>query len=132
MKITAIIFDCLGVIYTGKTDTELLEFIKQLKIEYKTGMITSSSRSFIEQVFASHDIDEYFDEVILSAETGVYKPEPEIYRRIAEALGVDTNECVMIDDLEENIRGAEAVGMKGVLYENIEQLHKELEKILKS
>src|SRR5581483_1250364 len=57
-----------------------------------------------------------FDTVVSSAEEGLAKPEPAIYRLAAERLGLDVTACVFIDDHEDNVRAAEAAGMRGVLY----------------
>lgn len=57
---------------------------------------------------------ELFDDVVISAEVGLHKPQPEIYRLAAERLEVEPGGCVFIDDLRENCEGAEAVGMTAV------------------
>jgi putative hydrolase of the HAD superfamily len=57
---------------------------------------------------------ELFDAVVISAEVGMRKPEPGIFRLAAELLELEPAECVFIDDIEENIRAAESVGLVGV------------------
>ena len=57
-----------------------------------------------------------FDAVVISAEVGMRKPDADIYLATANALGRAPEECVFVDDLESNVRGADAVGMKGVLH----------------
>ena len=59
---------------------------------------------------------EIFDATVISGDVGLHKPDPEIYRLGAERLGVDAAACVFVDDLRENIAGAEAVGMTGILH----------------
>ena len=58
---------------------------------------------------------EIFDATVISGDVGLHKPQPEIYQLGAERLGVAAAQCVFVDDLRENISGAEAVGMTGVL-----------------
>ena len=57
-----------------------------------------------------------FDATVISGDVGLHKPQPEIYLLACERLGVEPRECVFVDDLRENIAGAEAVGMTGVLH----------------
>jgi epoxide hydrolase-like predicted phosphatase len=57
---------------------------------------------------------ELFDQVVISAEVGFHKPQPEIYRLAAERLGVRPEACLFVDDLRENCEGAEAVGMSAI------------------
>jgi putative hydrolase of the HAD superfamily len=71
--------------------------------------------------------DELFDAVVISGEVGMRKPEPEIYRLAATRLGVQAAECVFVDDLAPNVRGAVAVGMVGVHHRDAGQTVAELE-----
>jgi putative hydrolase of the HAD superfamily len=48
---------------------------------------------------------------------GPRKPSPEPYLAIADALGVPPEECLFVDDLPVNCRGAEAVGMRSHLFD---------------
>jgi putative hydrolase of the HAD superfamily len=73
------------------------------------------------------DWDELFDAVVISGEVGMRKPEPEIYLHAAAALDVDPAECVFVDDLGPNVKGAVAVGMVGIRHESAEQTAAELE-----
>jgi epoxide hydrolase-like predicted phosphatase len=71
--------------------------------------------------------DEIFDAVVISGEVGMRKPEPAIYRYAAEQLEVDPGECVFVDDLGSNVKGAVGVGMVGVKFVSAEQAVAELE-----
>jgi epoxide hydrolase-like predicted phosphatase len=71
--------------------------------------------------------DEMFDGVVISGEVGMRKPEPGIYRAAAQAIDLAPEECVMVDDLAPNVRGAAAVGMVGVHHVDPEQTLHELE-----
>lgn len=55
------------------------------------------------------------DQVVLSGDVGVAKPDPRIYRLTADALGLaPPGDCIFVDDLSVNVRGAVAVGMVGI------------------
>ena len=62
------------------------------------------------------DFPALFDVVVISAEVGMRKPEERIFRHAAQALGLETQECVFIDDIQANIDAAVACGMTGVLH----------------
>ena len=57
-----------------------------------------------------------FIAVVISAEVGMRKPEERIFLHAAGLIGLAPSECVFIDDLEANVRVAEATGMRGVLH----------------
>ncbi len=71
-----------------------------------------------------------FDATVISGDVGLHKPQPEIYELGAERLGIPAAECVFVDDLRENIAGAEAVGMTGILHRDPAETIAELERLL--
>jgi epoxide hydrolase-like predicted phosphatase len=75
-------------------------------------------------------LEELFDGIVISGEVGLHKPQPEIFELGAERIGVPVAECVFVDDLKENIAGAEAVGMAGILHRGAESTVPELERLL--
>lgn len=68
----------------------------------------------------------YFSVFCTSCYLGVRKPEPEIYRRALGILQVQSAECLFIDDREENLAGARAVGIKGLRFTSASNLRTEL------
>jgi epoxide hydrolase-like predicted phosphatase len=68
-----------------------------------------------------------FDAVVISGEVGMRKPDPEIYRLTARKIGLRPDECVFVDDLAANVRGAVKVGMVGVHHTDVESTVEELE-----
>ncbi|TQF66070.1 HAD-IA family hydrolase [Rhodococcus spelaei] len=54
------------------------------------------------------------DEVVLSGDVGLAKPDPRIFRLTAHRLGLSPEDCVFVDDLAANVRGAVDAGMVGV------------------
>lgn len=60
---------------------------------------------------------EWFDAIVDVVSVGRRKPAPEPYLATADALGVPPAECLFVDDLLVNCRGAEAVGMRSHLFD---------------
>jgi len=58
--------------------------------------------------------DSMFDVVVISGEVGMRKPEPEIFERTLELLGLQAPEAVFVDDIRHNVDAAVALGMVGV------------------
>ncbi|MFV2197506.1 HAD family hydrolase [Nocardiopsis sp. LOL_012] len=71
-----------------------------------------------------------FDEVVISGEVGMRKPEPRIYLHTCERLGLSPQDCVFIDDLEHNVRTAEELGMVGLLHTDTRATRRELSRLL--
>ena len=64
-----------------------------------------------------------FDSLLCSHALGARKPEPEIYLRALSNIGVDANEVLFFDDIPTNVAGAQAVGMQGVLFTSVIDIH---------
>lgn len=71
----------------------------------------------------------FFDGYVLSYELKLLKPDPAIYLAAARLAGVPPRECVFIDDMEENVEGAVAAGLAGILYTPATDLAAELRKL---
>jgi putative hydrolase of the HAD superfamily len=70
-----------------------------------------------------------FDEVVISGEVKMRKPDPEIFHHTLDLLKVNPEESVFVDDLVHNIKGASELGMIGVLHVDYENTKLELESI---
>jgi putative hydrolase of the HAD superfamily len=71
----------------------------------------------------------FFDGYVLSYELKLLKPDPAIYLAAVRLAGSEPAECVFIDDMEENIKGAVEAGLHGVLYKPETDLEAELRKL---
>jgi epoxide hydrolase-like predicted phosphatase len=73
---------------------------------------------------------ELFDVVVISGEVGMRKPEPEIFRLAARRLELAPEQCVFVDDLGPNVRGAAEIGMVAVHHVTPQQTLDQLEALL--
>lgn len=56
--------------------------------------------------------------VIYSSDVGLLKPDPAIYRLVMERVGIAPQDALFVDDLEENVAGAQAIGMAGAVHQD--------------
>ena len=77
--------------------------------------------------YPRHTWDGMFDDIVISGEVGLRKPEPEIFRLAAGRLGLEPAECVFVDDLQLNVDGALAVGMTAILHTEYDETRRALE-----
>ena len=110
-------------------DDAMLDAVRSARAAgVKTGLISNSWGEGL--AYDEGLLEELFDAVVISGDVGMHKPEPEIFHLGAEKIGVAPEECVFVDDLKENIAGAEAVGMAGVLHRGPDRTLPELERLL--
>lgn len=68
------------------------------------------------------DVLSLFDSHVLSYEIGHIKPSIEFYQACAVAADTASQDCVFIDDMDENVAGARAAGMRAIQYRKPAQL----------
>jgi putative hydrolase of the HAD superfamily len=101
---------------------EMIALMQKLKADgLKMAMLTNNVREWEPLWRSMLPVDEIFEEIVDSAFVGCRKPEALIYALTLERIGIPAEECLFIDDLEPNIVGAEAAGMKAVHFRDNEQ-----------
>ena len=80
----------------------------------RTALVTNNAAEFRDGWRKSIPVDELFDVIVDSSEEGVRKPDPRIFERTLERLGVEASRAVFLDDYAGNIVAAEALGIRGV------------------
>ena len=73
-------------------------------------------------LYERFDFMRLFHTVVISGLLRVVKPEPEIYLRLLESIGRDT--CIFIDDREENVAAAAAIGIEAIHFTPEAGLHR--------
>lgn len=91
--------------------TEMIELVGRLRGRFKLGMITNNLHPMNRADSLIADVLESFDVIVESSVEGVRKPDPAIYHRACERLGVAPGRCVFLDDLGVNLKPARAIGM---------------------
>jgi putative hydrolase of the HAD superfamily len=82
----------------------------------KVGLISVCSED-VPAAWPETELAGLFDAETFSSECGLVKPEPEIYLRTADALGVEASDCFFVGDgANDELAGAERVGMTPVLF----------------
>ena len=111
-----------------RPDDAMVEALRRARAHgVRTGLISNSMGL---DRYDRSSFPELFDGVVISAEVGMHKPQPEIFALGAERAGVAPEECVFVDDLRENCEGAEAVGMTAVLHRGADSTVPRLEELL--
>ncbi len=80
--------------------------------------------------YAGFDLHGTFDAVVLSADHGVRKPEPAAFRLVLERLGVSAEDCLFVDDSEENLAAARRFGLTPLLGLDEEVVARQLRELL--
>ncbi len=99
-----------------RLDLSLVALIRQLKVRYQTAVISNYASNLRLELTDPFGIADAFDEIIISCEEKIMKPDPEIFHRALRRLGRAPAEAVFIDDFPHNIEAAKNVGLATVHY----------------
>lgn len=105
---------------------EVVALVRKLRPRYKVGLLSNATKNLEEQVLNHQGIFDLFDAVVNSAHVGIAKPDVRIYHLAADRLGVPASACVFIDDLAQNVEGAQAAGMRSFRFQDAAHLKSEL------
>jgi glucose-1-phosphatase len=93
----------------------------------KKVMLSNTDASHIEWVRARFgEVLGLFEQLFFSFELHAQKPFSEAFRAVEKGTGFTPAEHVMIDDMEENIRAAQACGWQGIVFKGAEELAESL------
>ncbi|GGU14833.1 HAD family hydrolase [Nocardioides albus] len=109
-------------------DPDMIALVADLRAEGRpVGLL---SNSFGADLYDGWNLSEMFDAITISGEIGVRKPSRRAYRIACENLGVEPEETVMVDDLQQNIHAAARIGMGGVVHRDAASTRAELAVLL--
>jgi putative hydrolase of the HAD superfamily len=92
----------------------------------RTAILSNMGDSVLENVKREFSWLSGFDVLVWSYQLGIAKPDPAIYRFTLEKLGTRPEETLFLDDKPVNVNAAVALGMRGLVFSTVPQLHADL------
>lgn len=83
-------------------------FIKSIRNTYQIGLVTSTTRNFLEWIFENTPIENHFETMVTAEILDHQKPHPEPYLKIAEMMGVRPEEIIVIEDSINGVKSAKS------------------------
>jgi len=107
-----------------------VDILYDLKLRGHTlyGLTNWSAEKF-KLIRSLYEFFDLLDDIVISGEVKLVKPDPRIYTLLLEKIGVKPEACLFIDDSQKNIQAAEKLGFGTVLFESPEQLRIELQRL---
>jgi len=84
----------------------------------RIGLATSSNRAWIERFLGRLGLREYFEAIKTSDDVSAVKPDPELYLRVTDELGVKPEEALAFEDSLNGLRAAKAAGLHCTIVPN--------------
>jgi putative hydrolase of the HAD superfamily len=112
----------------------MIEVMRDLRGRgYRMALLTNNVREWEPLWRSLLPVDEIFELVVDSAFVGLRKPEPAIFELTLDRLGGDIGaaDCLFVDDVEDNVAAARALGMVGIHFRSNEQAIPEIEEAVR-
>lgn len=106
----------------SQADDQMVDYVQQLAARHRVGVLSNLPIDVVHQLQHSQPWIFDLEVVVLSSWLHVAKPHPQAYRYAAEQFDLATGEILFIDDRPDNLAGARAVGMPGVLFTSLAEL----------
>ena len=117
--------DLWKVFFHPRLNGKVVKVIKSLRYNSRVVVGTNTIDSHYE-FLTEMGWYRIFDALYASNKMHVLKPYPEFYQRILSAESCTPGETLLIDDTEENVASARAMGLHGILFSNVSDLRSQL------
>ena len=94
-----------------KLNEDIVPIIKKIKETADVALLSNAPLGFVEKLFTEHCLTPLFDEMVISCNISMAKPDPEIYRYCVSRFNRAYDEIYMIDDNTANLAAAESTGL---------------------
>ena len=116
-------------IFNGAAPSDLVsgQLFYQLKERYWLVALSNTNEMHFEHLSKVHPLIPEFDDYVLSYQVGALKPSPRIYEAALDKAQNSPTEVLFVDDLTENVRAAQEMGIEGIVFTGQLQLQNELQ-----
>lgn len=115
-----------------RLDVQLVDYIRTLRSRYRTALLSNYSSDLRTLLTNVWRIEDAFDEIFISAELGMMKPDKKIFQYVVKRLGVPVQKVVFVDDFPVNVTGARDAGLRAVQFRSRPQTIEELNALLEN
>jgi putative hydrolase of the HAD superfamily len=134
--------DNLGLPYSKKSelekffhedfyiDQELVADIRAYRQRFKTALLSNYSDAMRPMLSGPWRMDGAFDEIVISCEVRMIKPDPAIFHYTLNKLGILPHEAIFIDDRENNVASAQAYGLQAFQYTGRADMNRKIQEII--
>jgi epoxide hydrolase-like predicted phosphatase len=114
-----------------KKNKKVANIIENLRKKgYRTAILSNNVRAWMDEYNKRDNLKKYFDVIVSSDEIGYAKPSKKIYEIFLKKVGAKPEDCIFVDDKERNLKTAEKIGMKTIVFKGVKHFEKELNKLL--
>lgn len=92
-------------------------------MNYKLGLASNSVRNSVEVMMRKSNLDRYFDFMLSNEDVQRGKPDPEIYNKSIDILGLQPHECLIVEDNDNGIKAATGSGAHVLMVNEVDEVN---------
>ncbi len=112
-------------ILKGQNDP-VAQIVTNLQQNYEMALLSNVDPWHFTYCKNNYPIVSTFQKKFLSYEQQMLKPDPVFFQYVVNELNYSPEQCLFIDDLEENVQAAKEVGYQTIQFKNASQLYRNL------
>jgi len=114
------------IFFLSAKNRGVYSLVNQLKPRYRIALISNIDILHYEYLKKYFPVFDVFDNLFLSYELGLVKPDPLIYRKTLELLKADPAGVFYTDDRPELVKSAQGLGIRSFIFSGLTQLKSDL------
>jgi epoxide hydrolase-like predicted phosphatase len=107
----------------------VLRLLRRLRGRCKLAVLSNSPPG-LARWLKDWEMLDLFDVVFCSGDEGIVKPDPRAFVLTLERLGISAKEAVFVDDTQEYVEAARALGLRGIAFSDAGKLERDLTDLL--
>lgn len=115
-----------------EVDFELVDYIRSLRLQFRTALLSNAWDNMRRVMEEEWGFSDAFDEIIISAEVGIAKPDERIYQYALRLLAVQPQEAIFVDDMLHNVAAAQAQGWHAIQFQSLSQVRQQIDLLVNS
>lgn len=116
----------LKVFSGASINHDTVRLLAALQGQTKLCLLSNAHTDELLPILDRHGLRQYFDELVISSETGLAKPDAGIFVHALQKLGLSAHEAVFIDDNPANVAAAERLGIRSIHFKDAKDLEEQL------
>lgn len=103
---------------TERLNARLIRWIQSKRKNYRIILLTNYTAALTWRLEKKFKIAHHFDQIFNSADIGITKPNPKIFKHLLKTIKAEVGECLFVDDQKKNIEVAKKLGFKTIWFRN--------------
>ncbi|HCT77733.1 MAG TPA: haloacid dehalogenase [Micromonosporaceae bacterium] len=108
--------------YRGYVDESVLAFVREVRASGTPVALVTNATDDLRDDLARFNLAEEFDAIVSSAEIGWHKPSRDFFEAACKVVGLQAEECLLVDDTARNVSGARAAGLSAMRWTGLDDL----------